>query len=86
MQEFTSAGGEREWETFTFSNPITVSYSFEIVAVSGPSFDDKPDYPTLRVGDFQVVGELTKDPGVINVRGCLIFSALAGPPACPLIP
>ncbi|CAM9327321.1 unnamed protein product, partial [Hapterophycus canaliculatus] len=66
-EEFTSAGGEKEWETFTFSNPITITSSFEIVAVSGPSFDHKPEYPTLRVVDFQVVGELIDYPGVINV-------------------
>lgn len=25
---------------------------------AGPSFEDNPDYPALRVVDFQVVGEL----------------------------
>ncbi|CAM9500688.1 unnamed protein product [Scytosiphon promiscuus] len=66
-EEFTSAGGEKQWETFTLSSPVEMDYSFEIVAISGPSFDNVPDYPTLRVVDFQVVGELIETPGLINV-------------------
>ncbi|CAM9220801.1 unnamed protein product [Pylaiella littoralis] len=55
--EFTSAGGEKMWETFTLSD--TALYDLSIAAVTGPSFENFPDYPTLRVVDFQVVGELT---------------------------
>lgn len=40
---------------------------------AGPSFEDNPDYPTLRVVDLQVVGELTNYNAVdydtyLNVR------------------
>ena len=42
------------------SAPETSALRF--VAVSGPSFDNFPDYPTLRVVDFQVVGEPTERP------------------------
>lgn len=42
---------------------------FEIIAVSGPTFANKPEYPALRVVDFQLVGE-PKDngPGYFKVR------------------
>lgn len=56
------------WETFIFSEPATVFGSFRIEAVEGPTFADKPDYPTLRVIDFQVVGERNKSPGYFDVR------------------
>ncbi|CAN0223077.1 unnamed protein product, partial [Pylaiella littoralis] len=55
--EFTSAGGKKTWETFTLSG-ICVD-DLEIMAGSGPTFEDYPDYPALRIVDFQVVGELT---------------------------
>ena len=41
----------------------------EIIAVSGPTFDNKPKYPALRVVDFQVVGEpFDNGPGFFKVR------------------
>ena len=35
------------------------TFRLRFFAVSGPSFDNLPDYPPLRVVDFQVVGEPT---------------------------
>jgi len=35
LQEFTSAGGKRTWETFTLSKPVYSYGNLEIVAVSG---------------------------------------------------
>lgn len=70
-QRFTSAGGANEWETFTFAETdIPRSHTgFTIVAVSGPTFANVPDYPALRVVDFQVVGErVDNGPGYFNVR------------------
>lgn len=56
------------WETFTISEPMAVR-DFDIIAVSGPTFDNFPNYPALRVVDFQVVGELPDSgPGFFNVR------------------
>jgi len=40
-------------------------------AAVGPSVEGRPDYPTLRVGDLQVVGEVGKPEGYdayLNVR------------------
>ncbi|CAN0508640.1 unnamed protein product, partial [Ectocarpus sp. 8 AP-2014] len=65
--EFTSAGGPKTWETFTLATPAEVDYGLEVVAVTGPTFDHIPDYPALRVVDLQVVGELRKEPGYIDV-------------------
>lgn len=68
-QRFTSAGGENEWETFTLSEPADIDSSFELIAVTGPRFANVPDYPALRVIDFQVVGErFDNSPGYFNVR------------------
>lgn len=53
------------WETFTFSAPIYVN-EFDIVAGEGPVFDKY--YPTFRVADFQVIGEMIKTPGYFDVR------------------
>lgn len=54
---------------FTFLEPAVISSGgVEIAAVSGPTFTGKPFYPTLRVVDFQVVGELNKTPGYFEVR------------------
>lgn len=50
------------------ATPAEVNYGLEVVAVTGPTFDHIPDYPALRVVDFQVVGELRKEPGYIDVR------------------
>ena len=71
-QIFTSSGSEeRGWETFTLSEPIPVS-RFRIIAVEGPDFGDS-FYPTLRVADFQVVGEPIKVPGHFDVRRLIFF-------------
>eukprot|EP00904_Undaria_pinnatifida_P008254 jgi/Undpi1/4559/HiC_scaffold_18.g07913.m1 len=68
IEEFTSAGGKRMWETFTFATPSIGNNEFTITAVSGPSFLNVPDYPTLRVVDFQVVGEpIARDPGYFEM-------------------
>ncbi|CAM9212730.1 unnamed protein product, partial [Laminaria digitata] len=68
IERFTSAGGENEWETFTLSEPAAIDNSFELIAISGPTFDNKPDYPALRVVDFQVVGErFDNGPGFFNM-------------------
>ncbi|CAN0147040.1 unnamed protein product, partial [Ectocarpus fasciculatus] len=67
IEEFTSAGGAKTWETFTLSTPVGPEDRIEIVAVSGPTFANKPDYPALRVVDLQVVGEPSKEPGFIDV-------------------
>eukprot|EP00904_Undaria_pinnatifida_P008258 jgi/Undpi1/4562/HiC_scaffold_18.g07916.m1 len=67
-ETFTSAGGDNEWETFTLSQPTDVIGGFEIFAVSGPTFASVPDYPALRVVDFQVVGEPEDNgPGYFNM-------------------
>lgn len=69
-QEFTSAGGPKTWETFTLSVPGFSRGSVELFAVEGPTFVRFPDYPTLRVVDFEMVGELITDgPGHFEVRG-----------------
>lgn len=66
IERFTSAGGKNEWETFTFSE--VGDGSFSIIAVSGPTFANKPGYPTLRVVDLQVVGELVGNgPGYFKM-------------------
>lgn len=54
-------------ETFTLSAPAEVDSFVYITAVSGPTFESQPDYPTLRVIDFQIVGEIKKDPGHFEV-------------------
>lgn len=75
LQTFTSAGGDNEWETFTLSQPTDVIGGFEIFAVSGPTFASVPDYPALRVVDFQVVGEPEDNgPGYFNVRTSYVSS------------
>ena len=56
------------WETFTFATPSIGNDEFTITAVSGPTFPNVPDYPTLRVVDFQVVGvPIATDPGYFEV-------------------
>lgn len=35
--------------------------------MEGPLFSNKPKYPTLRVADLQVVGEVINTPGVFEV-------------------
>ncbi|CAM9499220.1 unnamed protein product [Ectocarpus sp. 4 AP-2014] len=67
IEEFTSAGGPKTWETFTLATPAEVEFGLEVVAVTGPTFNHIPDYPALRVVDLQVVGELRKEPGYIDV-------------------
>ena len=67
-QIFTSAGGNNIRQTFTLSEPVPRS-TFDIVAVSGPTFVSFPEFPALRVVDFQVVGELEDNgPNHFNVR------------------
>lgn len=66
-QRFTSAGGGNRWETFTLSVPGDSSRVY-ITAVEGPVFAHKPNYPTLRVADLQVVGEVINMPGVFEVN------------------
>lgn len=61
-KEFTSAGGANTWETFTLSEVSNERNWLTITAVSGPSFVNVPDYPTLRVVDFQIVGEPVAKP------------------------
>ena len=39
----------------------------EIVAVEGPTFGNRPSYPTLRVVDFQIIGEISKSSGTFDV-------------------
>ena len=65
-QRFTSAGGEKTFETFSISTPSIED--IEIVAVEGPTFENKPSYPTLRVVDFQILGEISKPSGTFDVR------------------
>ncbi|CAN0009638.1 unnamed protein product [Ectocarpus sp. 12 AP-2014] len=67
VEEFTSAGGPDTMETFTLSAPVDVESFVYITAVSGPTFESQPDDPTLRVIDFQIVGEIKKDPGHFEV-------------------
>lgn len=62
IDEFTSAGGANTWETFTLSEVSNERNQLTITAVSGPSFVNVPDYPTLRVVDFQIVGEPVAKP------------------------
>ena len=63
------------WETFTFATPSIGNSEFTITAVSGPSFLNVPDYPTLRVVDFQVVGEpIARDPGYFEVKPRTTFA------------
>lgn len=51
------------------SESVVMHGRIEITAVSGPTFANKPDYPALRVVDFQVVGELENNgPGYFKVR------------------
>lgn len=59
-QRFTSAGGERMWETFSLPEPIEIRFLL-ITAVEGPA-DVPSGYPTLKVGDFRVVGDTTESP------------------------
>lgn len=67
-QTFTSAGSDNVWETFTIAEPIAIR-DFDIIALSGPTFTNFPNYPALRVVDFQVVGQLPANtPGYFNVR------------------
>ena len=41
----------------------------EINAISGPRFFNFPEYPALRVVDFQILGELEDNgPGFFQVR------------------
>ena len=65
-QRFTSAGGEKTFETFTLSAPSIDD--IEIVAVEGPTLENNPSYPTLRVVDFQILGEISKPSGTFDVR------------------
>lgn len=65
-QRFTSAGEANVWETFTLSD-IADNMMF-ITAVEGPTFASDPDYPALRVADFQLLGELIETPGILRVR------------------
>ncbi|CAN0345437.1 unnamed protein product, partial [Ascophyllum nodosum] len=64
-QRFTSAGGEKTFETFSISTPSIDD--IEIVAVEGPTFENKPSYPTLRVVDFQILGEISKPSGTFDI-------------------
>lgn len=66
VETFTSAGGERRWETFELSQPRLVR-SFNLVAIEGPDVPGYPDYPALKVGDFEVLGVSGKDPDTIVV-------------------
>ena len=78
-QTFTSSGSEdKAWETFTLAEAVNLSV-FEVVAVEGPDFSDSY-YPTLRVADFQVVGEMVKTPGHFDVRlsRTIVLRAWAG--------
>lgn len=61
VETFTSAGGERRWETFELSQPRFV-WSFRLIAIEGPDVPGYPDYPALKVGDFEVLGVSGKDP------------------------
>eukprot|EP00904_Undaria_pinnatifida_P002876 jgi/Undpi1/1258/HiC_scaffold_109.g14172.m1 len=51
---FTSAGGDETWETFVLPNEVLRNY-VDIIAVEGP---DEDDYPTLRVNDCRILGEM----------------------------
>lgn len=44
--------------------------------MSGPSFTDRPDYPVLRVVDFQVLGALNKPAGYFDVRWVTVLLKL----------
>lgn len=54
-KSFSSAGGERTWETFYLDGPA-VTGGVRIVARGGPDIDG---YPALKVGDFEVIAEPT---------------------------
>ncbi|CAN0272345.1 unnamed protein product [Ascophyllum nodosum] len=64
-QRFTSAGGEKTFETFSMSTSSITQ--IEIVAVEGPTFENKPSYPTLRVVDFQILGEIVRTSGTFDM-------------------
>lgn len=66
-QIFTSEGGAKSYEIFTLSKPAVTSQIY-IQPISGPSFANNPGYPSLRVVDFEFVGELIKVPGSLDVR------------------
>lgn len=53
------------WETFTLTD--IADDLIYITAVEGPTLTDFPDYPALRVADFQLVGEVIVNPGFFNV-------------------
>eukprot|EP00904_Undaria_pinnatifida_P008263 jgi/Undpi1/4567/HiC_scaffold_18.g07921.m1 len=57
VETFTSAGTDNAWETFTLSVVAYDVDEIEIIAVSGPTFANHPNYPALRVVDLQIVGE-----------------------------
>ena len=65
-QRFKSAGGDKTFETFTISTPSIDD--IEIVAVEGPTLENNLSYPTLRVVDFQILGETSKPSGTFDVR------------------
>lgn len=66
-ESFTSAGGERHFETFPFGETWPVS-RIDIYATGGPEVDGRPDYPALKIGDLEVIGETVVDRTFSRVR------------------
>ncbi|CAM9855253.1 unnamed protein product [Ascophyllum nodosum] len=69
-QRFTSARNDRTFETFSMSTPSI--NEIEIVAVEGPTFGNRPSYPTLRVVDFQIIGEISKSSGTFDMASTAV--------------
>lgn len=63
MESFTTAGGKRQWETFSLSEPI-ITDRVGILATGGPV---EPGYPVLKVGIIEVIGDIVRDPTQITV-------------------
>ena len=56
------------------SEPGYANFGLEIFAVEGPKFVRFPDYPTLRVVDFEIVGDVRDEgPGYFEVRAVLML-------------
>lgn len=62
-ESYTSAGGDRQWETFYFTEPRVISTMY-LTAQGGP---DIAGYPALKFGDLEVIGEPVKEEDTVIV-------------------